>query len=134
MNAAASLPSTYAECLPYMCGAAPFNYAMRYSCSANGFQGAKSCQDPECQPWCPNATQAPAVQAAAVSLHFNPKLTSQNLVRPIPAITDSLHAVPLADLSPICQLNQAIANHPVIASGILIGLFALLSGGKRGRR
>jgi hypothetical protein len=128
------LPSTYAACVPYMCGADPLNYAVRYSCSNAGYQGVKSCLDPECAPYCPNSTMVPPVEAAAAALHFQPRLTASNLVRPVPAITDALRAQPLADLSPLCQLNQAIADHPVIASGILIGLFALVSRGKRGRR
>jgi hypothetical protein len=128
-------PTTYADCVPYMCGADPFNYAARYSCSNAGFQGVKSCLDPECAPYCPNASQAPAVQAAAVALHFQPQLTAENLVRPIPAITNSLRAVPLPNLSPWCDFNAMISEHPVIASGVLIGLFVLFSkGGKRGRR
>ena len=128
-------PTTYAECIPYMCGADPFNYAARYSCSNAGYEGNKSCLDPDCAPYCPNAAIAPAVQAAATALHFQPTLTASNLVRPIPAITNPLQAVPLPNLSPWCEFNQAIADHPVIAAGVLVGLYALFAkGGKRGRR
>jgi hypothetical protein len=130
-----ALPMTYAECVPYMCGADPFNYSARYSCSNAGFQGVKSCLDPECAPYCPNSQIAPAVEAAAATLHFQPRLTAQNLVRPIPAITNPLRAIPLPNLSPWCEFNQAIADHPVISAGVLIGLYWMFSkGGNRGRR
>jgi hypothetical protein len=126
---------TLASCIPYQCGADPFNYAARYACSNAGFEGSRSCLDPECAPYCPNASVTPAVQAAAVALKFQPKLTATNLQKPIPAITAPLRAIQLPNLSPLCELNAMIGQHPVIATVVLVGVFAMFSGGKkRGRR
>jgi len=126
---------TRADCIPYMCGQDPSNYSARYACSMAGYSGNLTCLEAECAPYCPNQSQAPAVAAAAVAIKIQPKLTAQNVAQPIPAITDALlPSCPTAPPAGLCSLNQAITDHPIIAVGVLVGLFALASGGRRGRR
>lgn len=128
MNFTPSLQS----CIPYQCGFDPFNLANIYACSAAGYGGVLSCDSPECRQWCPNANAAPAVAVAAKSIGFPSKLTPQNLVRPIPDITEALRSIPVAEATGWCGLNQSIADNPLIAVGILAGAFLLISK-RRGR-
>jgi hypothetical protein len=114
------------DCIPYQCGFDPLNMAARYACAAAGFPGVRSCLDPLCKPWCPNASVEPAVARAATAIHYPPVLTPQNLVRPVPAITEALRPIPVDTAEGWCGLNRAISDHPVIAGGILLLTFAVV--------
>jgi hypothetical protein len=121
---------TFQSCLPTMCGADPGNMANKYLCTSNGYSGVKSCADPLCKPYCPNAQIEPAVTKAALALKIAPVLTPENVVRPIPSITDALNPVaPSVNTCSLwCDLNGAIQANPLLSAGILLGAFLLLKG------
>jgi len=122
------------NCIPYQCGYDPFNLSAKYACSAAGFAGVRSCLDPACQPWCPNTQAAPGVKAIAQKFYFPPTLTPQDLVRPVPAITEALRPINVTPQGGWCGLNQAISDNPLIAAGVLaIAFVFLVKGGRRGR-
>ena len=114
------------NCIPYQCGYDPFNLANKYACSAAGYAGVLSCNSSQCADWCPNSNAAPAVATAAKAIGFPAKLTPQNLVRPVPDITEALRPVTVAQATGWCGLNQSISDHPMVAVGILAGAFLLL--------
>jgi hypothetical protein len=61
-----------------------------------------------------------------------PRITPQNLTRPLPDITQALR--PVQRSCPAWnQLNGWISDHPVIATAFLVGTAVFLVRGKRGR-
>lgn len=124
---------TLQDCIPYQCGFDPMNQAARYACSVAGFTGVRSCLDPLCQPWCPNPKIAPQVKTLAQKFYYPPVLTPQNLVRPVPSITEALMPIDTRPRGGWCGLNESISNHPLIAGAVLVGAFVLVVKGRRGR-
>lgn len=126
VNDPGSEQATFADCLPYTCGANPEEMLPRQWCAWWGRSGARACVDPACQPWrnqIPGCAPLPPLippQPVPVTM---PVLTPQNIVQPLPDIT-SIAPMPLAenDCSLWCVLNGAITAHPVIAVAILVGV------------
>lgn len=129
-------PATAADCLPYQCGADPENAGARIWCSFWGQSGARSCVDPNCAAWRDSvpgcSLPAPAGSKPAPEL---PMLTPQSIVQPLPSIT--LQPVVVAAAEPgcnlWCDLNGAIAAHPVVAVVGLLAAVALIWPRGRGR-
>jgi hypothetical protein len=148
MNSMAS-SLTLEDCIPYQCGSDPGNLAMVYACSQAGFSGVRSCADPTCAPYCPDAqiqsaaapapkksTGTPAISKvnrnAIHQAGVRPMLTPQNIVAPLPDITRALQPMPTpVHCSDWDQLNMSIANYPLIAAGILgLAFFVFWKGGR----
>lgn len=116
------------DCLPYQCGADSSNIAALMWCSSYGQAAAFPCSDSECDPVrsmlnCSGpATSAPA-QAPIKGI---PALSPQNIVQPLPDVTATLAPVPECPHSLWCNLNQAIAQNPIIAIAALAGAAFLL--------
>ena len=150
---ASSMGLTYEECLPVLCGQSG-SQAQMTACAMAGYNGNLGCDNAACAPYCP-AAQAAAVPPGSTAVPATPtprvtqtqigttktqpsapavKLTPQTLQRPLPSITSALAPAPPA---PNCtawdQLNGAIEQYPIIAVGILAGLYFLLRG-NNGRR
>ena len=72
-------------------------------------------------------TVAPSIQTPL------PVLTPQNIVQPIPSIQAALEPIPAPaqQCSLWCDLNAAIAEHPMASLAILLGVGMLLKGNRR---
>jgi hypothetical protein len=149
---ASSMGLTYEECLPFLCGQSG-SQAQMTACAMAGYNGNLGCDNPACSAYCPTAqpsqtpsgstipaTPVPRVTQAQIgTTQTQPaapavKLSPQTLQRPLPSITSALAPAPPA---PNCtawdELNGAIEQYPIIAVGILAGLYFLLRG-NNGRR
>lgn len=141
---------TDAQCIPYRCGADPSNVGARLWCGYWGRGGNTPCH-PECgkyganlcligvvQPPQPSTTIANTNVSKAVAAAVPPsvpaRLTPQSIVNPLPDISLTLAPVPVATCSDWQGLNGWIADHPLLATGILAGAFILAYRGKHGRR
>ena len=131
----AGQPATAAQCLPYICGADASNADAILWCSESGHVGALTCNDPSCQPWvnqipgCHITESAvPGTPAAVAAPPMSPvSLTPQNIVQPLPNLTDAVAPLPMvSDCGPFDALNGMIAANPVVAVLALFGLAALL--------
>ena len=86
----------------------------------------------QCAPQ-PAVAQPTPVATIAQTILPAVTLTPQNVVQPLPDITRALEPVPIptSKCSLWCDLNAAIAEHPVMAIAILIGT-AYVIGSRRG--
>jgi hypothetical protein len=143
---------TAAQCVPYQCGADPDNQGARLwcaywgrggaldPCAANecGSYGASLCARSVVQPVQPSATvsNARVTQAvtAAAPTSISARLTPQNIVSPMPDITQALAPVPVATCSDWQLLNGWIQDNSLLAAAILAGAFMLAYRGRNGRR
>ena len=133
---------TYAQCLPYMCGADSANMPAKMWCSYFGRAQALACSDPNCAPYRDQSPgcSLPQVPAALPFLPAPPPpqlptLTPQNIVSPIPytPVPEPV-AVPVRECSPWCNLNASIIEHPLLAIALLaVAGYALYGGRKNGR-
>jgi hypothetical protein len=143
---------TAAQCVPYQCGADPSNVGARLWCAYYGRSGALDpCAVNECGSYgaslCAHSVVQPAqpstvVSNAAVSKSVTkavpastpPRLNPQNIVNPLPDITQALAPVPVSTCSQWQELNGWIQDNPLIAVGILAGAFFLAYRSQSGRR
>lgn len=134
-------------CLKISCGcisqaeAGPENL---YACSSTYGGAVYPSGAPQCAGLCPepqipqaliqSATQPPFVTGTPTAQPAA-TLSIYNVTSPMPDITAALQPVETGPKCSLwCDLNEAIENHPVIAGGALIALFAAMIGHKRRRR
>lgn len=128
-----ALAVTAQSCLPYKCGADPANISARYACAVAGYSGSLSCDDPQCQPYCPNQELSqfltPPYQPPPTPSAPQPAtttLTPANIVQTFPDITRTLQPV---ITTPPCdwwgELNGAIQSNPLLAIAAASGLYLL---------
>jgi len=123
MNLTNFIPSEQ-SCLPYKCGFDPLNTAARLACGEAGYAGVLSCMDQRCQPYCPAQQVAQQIQQTAPT----PPILDTRQV--LPDIT----AQPCPEVQPCsvwCEVNNAIAQNPLMAGAVLVGLAFVLLGGNR---
>jgi hypothetical protein len=133
------------DCVPYICGADSTNQAAHYWCSYWGQAGSEPCH-PECAkfttegaatcdiaivsgtPSFPQGNNAQVTRqvAAAMPASAPATLTPQSIVSPLPDITLVLEPM----TTPVCSdwdsLNGWIANNPLLAAGLAVGVFAII--------
>jgi hypothetical protein len=130
---------TAASCLPYQCGADSSNISAIYACAVAGYSGALSCDDPQCEPYCPNQNLAPTLAPpyqppATPSAPSQPTtvLTPASIVQPFPDITRTLQPIVASQPCDWWQtMNGDIAANTLLSVAALAGLFLLAFGGKK---
>ena len=132
---------TDAQCIPYRCGADPNNIGARLWCGYWGRGGNTPChrecgsygaylcarsvvQPPQPSTAISNANVSKAVTAAAPP-SLPAKLSPQNIVNPLPDITQALAPVSVSTCSTWQGFNGWIQDNPLIAAGILAGAFVI---------
>lgn len=124
----ANNPPSAADCVPFQCGADPANMAARMYCSYYGHAAAYPCSDAQCAPYpsqaCALPQPAPTPLVPAPPPPKLPVLTPISIQPPGPSITEPLTPAIVAqpECSFWCDLNGAIAAHPVLAVAVLVGL------------
>ena len=142
---------TFQECVPFMCGqpsyesADPATQKIILSCSQAGYIASLSCTDQTCiqsgygckTPTAPVPKTTSKVPAKAITPPAAGQapvaLTPQNIVNPLPSISDALRPEVIATCSQWQELNAAIARNPVVSVAIAVGIFAFIANQKRRR-
>lgn len=140
----ANTPATAAQCAPYQCGVDTQNAAAIFWCGywgQEGFGGAQPCTSPACAPYRAQIPGCNILAPTPITPTIPPPpatppvmLTPQNIVQPLPNISQPNAPVPVSVTSDSCwcQINQWLTDNPLLAAGILAG-FAMLALPKGGR-
>jgi hypothetical protein len=154
-------PVSVDDCVAIQCGVHPSPPDRISICEAMGQTGTRSCIDPACQihlkvlqsqGTCPATPTVLAVPPAAPSIMPTqasanppagqpasppPVLTPQNIVQPVPDITQAWNPVPspTQKRSFWCDINGSIDAHPAIAAAVLaIAALIVMHDGNRRKR
>ena len=137
----ANTQATASQCAPYQCGIDQSNAAAIFWCGywgQEGFGGAQPCTSPACAPYrsqipgCNIIAPAPGDAAPPPPVYPPPVLTPQNILQPLPDITQANAPVMISTGGCWCDLNQAIEQNPLIAVLALAAATMMLL--PRGRR